>query len=399
MRTIYQCASKTIIWLGPANPCSEVISKAVRHFRTCMPRRLLLSRDENFLWMELHIPFKKSHKEWLATLPYTLEELCTHSLDFLNTRAWFTRVWIVQEAVVSAQIELGCGQEQILKSGWPLDWLSLFIMALRLETSQLPRAVKLKSSLKAIRLSRGYINTNTRANLGELLRDVRSCKASDPRDKVFAILGIVSDAKAAFPDDSLDYDRSVSSIYTQAARFLFDHENNLRVLCEALDTREVNKDLPSWVPDWSQAPWELSFGGSLNFAKWRRLSSDRLRRLHLEFNPSELCIAGLYHSTILDTSEETDIERTLRFRDIISETRAREDQANIDAGYMAPRKWGKFREDVNEARWGWVSDRVQAGDKVYFLDVRCTLFVLRPRSSTRDLGDGYEPVQTFELVG
>jgi hypothetical protein len=78
--------------------------------------------------------------------------------------------------------------------------------------------------------------------------------ATDPRDRVFALLGIATDDAAK--DIVPDYTLSCEDSYILAARALFKHgHDDILSLCRK---REVCKSLPSWVPDWSamnQEPW------------------------------------------------------------------------------------------------------------------------------------------------
>jgi hypothetical protein len=101
-----------------------------------------------------------------------------------------------------------------------------------------------------------------------LLDKHRFSKCSDPRDKVYAFLGLADRNSSPFrtqPEALLpNYKRSVQEIYIEVARVLMTSYRNLSWLCHVEDPsqRRVSK-LPSWVPDLSVPldPYPLRYRG------------------------------------------------------------------------------------------------------------------------------------------
>ncbi|MCJ1332768.1 hypothetical protein MMC10_009462 [Thelotrema lepadinum] len=85
--------------------------------------------------------------------------------------------------------------------------------------------------------------------LFSLLSARRSCLATDPRDKVFALIGLANDAQ----DLSPDYSKSVKEVYSQTAEHILYVNNNIGLLNE-VKSLQLGSELPSWVPDWSVCP-------------------------------------------------------------------------------------------------------------------------------------------------
>jgi hypothetical protein len=84
----------------------------------------------------------------------------------------------------------------------------------------------------------------------ELLLSHKSKKSTDPRDKVYALVGICS-TRDTFGE--IDYGREMKEIYTHTARRIISTEGKLDVICvKQHDIQQFN--LPSWVPDWTRPP-------------------------------------------------------------------------------------------------------------------------------------------------
>lgn len=73
-------------------------------------------------------------------------------------------------------------------------------------------------------------------------------KASDPRDKVFGILGLVNRFGQIFLVP--DYRKSVGTVFTEAAKVVINFSKSLKIL--RYSSRESGlDDRPSWAPDWN----------------------------------------------------------------------------------------------------------------------------------------------------
>ncbi|KAF1959246.1 hypothetical protein CC80DRAFT_545620 [Byssothecium circinans] len=92
--------------------------------------------------------------------------------------------------------------------------------------------------------------------LQRLLPRMRYCDATDPRDKVFSLLGIALDAE---PLPKLDYHMSKEQVYTKIAIWWIEFYGTLELLSHA-DEPEARegptnaKPMASWIPDWSRRP-------------------------------------------------------------------------------------------------------------------------------------------------
>lgn len=163
----------------------------------------------------------------------------------LLARPWFTRVWVLQEVFRSPHSVLVCGDRRI-------NWKTLgFVQNLRNrrtrrwrpEVIDWPCVVSLKTS-KVLEFHQCFL---------ALLCETRNLGATDPRDRVFALLSLFDDAHAEGLE--ADYALTVSEVYTKAAvAILLRDMQRLPLLLSAKHARSASMvpHLPSWVPDWNQ---------------------------------------------------------------------------------------------------------------------------------------------------
>jgi hypothetical protein len=103
-------------------------------------------------------------------------------------------------------------------------------------------------------------------SLLEVMRACRKKLSENPRDKVFGILGLLSDTTQR--DFPVDYSQSVKAVYTDVVDHLVSTTDKLDVIRETIHfPLHVNSTgLPSWCPDWSHIPEVSGLGRTLNFA-------------------------------------------------------------------------------------------------------------------------------------
>jgi hypothetical protein len=93
-----------------------------------------------------------------------------------------------------------------------------------------------------------------RPTMLDLLERTKHFHATDPRDKLFALLQVASDTVNTFVHDPLitpDYNKSITSIISDFARWQIRESLSLRVLInsDVMDRSVRGIELPSWAPD------------------------------------------------------------------------------------------------------------------------------------------------------
>lgn len=186
----------------------------------------------------------------------------------LFNRSWFRRMWTIQEVTLAKMNKVfiygGHGPDL------SFQWITLTAATDALKVMKYPyghieKAVKsqrllaqllLAERLPLVRelLQRKPGNKISRPILWKILLDAREKESSDPRDKIFALFGVLEELKIQCPIP--DYQKSIEDVYREAVVACINHDKNLKVLFDVpSDRRYLRPDLSSWVPDWSDEGW------------------------------------------------------------------------------------------------------------------------------------------------
>ena len=170
-----------------------------------------------------------------------------NALANLLGRSWFRRIWVVQELICAQKAIITCGNHE-------MEWERFLDVARTIRETGVFGSIRDQSVQDAL-LILGGIRLRRRSQEQQeieiLLYYYRSCVASDPRDKVFALVGIAGGQTA--PAYTPDYSKSVLEVYRNLAMHLIIAEQNPDVLVHcAYIVGSKSPLLPSWVPDWSQ---------------------------------------------------------------------------------------------------------------------------------------------------
>lgn len=156
---------------------------------------------------------------------------------------WFTRTWCIQEVVLAQRAILLYGQSaefQWEQVGITAAWLLAAGRNDKLLWPYMPVE-------KAYRMFTS--TTYTGKELLYALDDFAQFKATDPRDKAYGMLGLLSWERDV-PPLPIDYGGSLRDVFITVAKTVLDARRDLELL-SAVETTIIYPDLPSWVPSWS----------------------------------------------------------------------------------------------------------------------------------------------------
>ena len=284
MDSIYSGAEKVIVWLG--KDMTDFTNFAWFHNDALASEYLQGSQADSIL--------KRTNAEApifqgaYSNEPGIVEKWVSYG-RFFEQRRWFNRAWVVQEVVMArpSDIEVICGNKS-------LSWINMVAFALGVRLSGLGanlqptdnRVKHVPTGDQVVRLgvlqelcerggpdqesSGGNVMTmkeflirifgvtdseaRRHAFLHHVLNVIRPFDSLDPRDKVYAALGIVNrflprgSRSIIYPE----YDSPVREVYEYTTKFLLEHLPYHCVLTLVEDpSRRTIVNLPSWVPDFS----------------------------------------------------------------------------------------------------------------------------------------------------
>ena len=278
MDQIYASASQVIVWLGKDDAdahCAErfftsygmFMVEVQKHWDEEGPVPLTKNAieliDKSIGWEP------KSSQEWKSLAA------------FFNHRTWFERAWVMQEIALARDIVVLCGSlhlswEQVSAVARLLRGSDMG-MKLAKRTTQTPEYIDIGQRCTTLGEVRRYVSghytqpdlartldgsfgahTNAEQLYGFIelmLESVVNFKTTEPRDKCYAVLGLI----ARFPGYQKnillqpDYSKSVVSVYTDVATEILRGKTCPSLLSLVLQSpfRRM-PSLPSWVPDFSQ---------------------------------------------------------------------------------------------------------------------------------------------------
>ncbi len=153
---------------------------------------------------------------------------------------YFSRMWTLQEACVGAVAMVCRGTSQALFKDL-LKVMRYLNETLKLRATDISQVNKIQWINSGLRGSR-------RLSLRILLHESQERECQDPRDKIYALVGLMRETPNSLLRPS--YEKPVSEVYADAARFLINSNRGLDIICEHdIEFPERFPGLPSWTPD------------------------------------------------------------------------------------------------------------------------------------------------------
>jgi hypothetical protein len=298
MKSIYGMANEVIIWLGDASnietaPAFFLISKIFAQMR---PKIIPYVESEannmtssefptNKVMAGLGLPPRDS-PEWDALLRLT--EL-----------PYFTRIWVIQESRAAKSAKM-------LWGNFEADWSAFCAMAFFLVRLGCMQTFKGDDPRPGLDLNDILVLmpqsfSKSPESLLYLLWTTQHCKATDPRDRVFALLGLPTDLSSHELSFEADYHKSTIEVYQDLAKFSILNLQSLDVLSYVCHANSLpTSDSPSWCPRWDR---NASWGGPLSGLGFKACAGKRAILLEMDQSQHTLSIQGVKVASVEWTSQ------------------------------------------------------------------------------------------------
>ncbi|KAK8105642.1 HET-domain-containing protein [Apiospora kogelbergensis] len=253
MGKVYSGATRGLMWLGEYSEQLSDMGAANRGFlQNGIPEAKAV---EAFDWLR-RLAGNAEDSKSASDIDYELTRRpatssCASSLQMLLALPWWNRMWTLQEVVLPRNVSFVCGSSEITLA--EMDRAQENYSEHEMMAALPPYPEVHGSAIFA--LDRLSVCVMVIAQLREAgdRRDVvhalLSCKdrqATDPRDKIYAVLGLFPQVARLI---EVDYGKDASQVSTELLLCLIRLDGDLQALvCVAVTPK--NSSLPSWVPNW-----------------------------------------------------------------------------------------------------------------------------------------------------
>ncbi|KAH7346049.1 heterokaryon incompatibility protein-domain-containing protein [Pyrenochaeta sp. MPI-SDFR-AT-0127] len=309
MRDIYSNAKRVIVWLGEE---AEDTKAGVEFLKA----------------LEVHSSPKEHAADVLRAAPSNLTAILNGIRELLLDRSYWNRLWIVQEVMCAKDLVVHCGSltvgYEILGKVYDIILQAILILVQEQHPAT-PRYLRIVNQLSGGGGQSSWREpTSTCMPLEELLRAHWSSECSDPKDRIYALLGISSLKNSTHLGLKVDYSKSTSEVYRGATKAIIEETGRLGVLCLVTEagTHAVTKTyrarqpfLPSWVPDWN-----VHRRTAISLARTNPLSKiSENARAKFEFSSDGTCldVTGLGISSLEHCGKRFEMVQ-MRLKDIMT---------------------------------------------------------------------------------
>ncbi|KAI2619909.1 heterokaryon incompatibility protein-domain-containing protein [Hypoxylon sp. NC1633] len=260
MSSIYKRANSCTVWLGEMD---EHAATAIN-----ITKEWYAHRAEGQTVFK--IASSKSFNKWM----FALSKKSVKALLALLSRTWFSRVWVIQEVLLTRSVAGLCGSvlfrfEELLALGSMLsvnghihDALPTILSRqgddqlglVKLMMKNLRNIISLTAVMLRLGRGSGY------PNFEKAIAMTKNCESTDPRDRIYGILSIVAEfqSQSGTPRIDIDYTLSTETVYIKTTAAVASGRNSLGFLefCYPRQLKDL-QGLPSWCPDYNSSNLQL----------------------------------------------------------------------------------------------------------------------------------------------
>ena len=227
MKEIYRDASQVLVWLGHSD----------KDIRMAMDR---IKQLENPGYLE-------------PSAVAAFYAPCETGLNKIFRKTWWSRLWVVQEVLMAKTPPMiGCGRKWV---SWIAFQKAMMNLALNKTDSdnflENPAAMLNFCAMPTPYSTHKPQQREWWQKIENVLNATSDRDATEPHDKIFALLGLIDPGTAQRL--VVDYSRPCSETYQTAMVCALESAPNLDYLIHAMRSKRL--DVPSWCVDFSHPNW------------------------------------------------------------------------------------------------------------------------------------------------
>lgn len=291
MAQIYQSGFQTLAWLGEADHRTRIAFEFFKTYadqasRTTSLSSQLAQSEPEMIPSTSRRPSAPAFFRWLPALrDWVNVQRQITSVKSVIGRPYFRRAWVVQEIAKSDRVLFMCGKFDIT---WD-DLAHGF--------KEFQYWVPGQDSFSALDEIWSFLYDY---DLIEVAMMVSSTQASDPRDKLYGILGLVPDSGMT-TNVTVDYNKDPEQVFYDFTKGLLLSSTKLSVLSMSYGcSPDKPRHVPSWV--WNPQPNEPFDRFSLPHSTSKHYQTAQKSRSQPVFRGSILGLRGIVLQTITTIS-------------------------------------------------------------------------------------------------
>ncbi|SMY22211.1 unnamed protein product [Zymoseptoria tritici ST99CH_1A5] len=309
MGSIYSRAWRNLIWLGDDHGNA---GEAIKALRSVVHDLRSHCRNDRSIWDSVHSTVRQGAAE-----SYVDTGIHLTSLAAFFASDWFSRLWVAQEAALAAQSLCHYGPSTI-------DMIDVLQAAAWLEHSRhlLPTSLRKVPSLSKAAMLWALVDraavpsrvhdANTRDLYSIYLR-TRDLDATVPRDKIYALLGMLQQSSAECPLllKPVYEGKSDMEVFRDATRAMIEQSGHVKALGLIQSCASQGSRWPSWVVDFTQSRG-MAFDASLLASNHSPDGGRSARVLPFSSNidPNVLTLEGIVADIVAKQTGPMDVQRS-----------------------------------------------------------------------------------------
>lgn len=181
---------------------------------------------------------------------------------FRHPPLW-SRIWVMQELSCAPRVVLVAGRSTLdwdivanflgdtpYSDAFHLVWSHGSLMRATSHTFERTQLIHHQR-----RISKDVAEGNFKSTLMDVLARFKFGEATDPRDKIYGLLGLVSEEH----NIQVDYNKTVGQLFAEVCQYFIDSSGNLDIICQnpwqatdyGEDEHSNSNKLPAWVADFT----------------------------------------------------------------------------------------------------------------------------------------------------